>query len=158
MGLLAAGFYEATAVYLRSYRPSSTKQYQWVWCKFLSFLSKNGFSLLDTSVGIVCNFLTYESTINNLQYRTVSDYRSALRHPLFCSCGLDIKTVASSQFLRVLFNLKPPVRSAPMPVWNLNVLLSFLDSDKFEPLSSASVTSVIQKTLQACHTRVFQNS
>ena len=159
MGLIAAGFYEATAdVYLRSYRPSSTKQYQSVWRKFLSFLSKNGFSLLDTSVGIVCNFLTYESTINNLQYRTVSGYRSALRHPLFWSCGLDIKTVASSQFLRGLFNLKPPVRSAPMPVWNLNVLLSFLDSDKFEPLSSASVTSVTQKTLQACHTRVFQNS
>ena len=111
MGLIAAGFYEATAdVYLRSYRPSSTKQYQSVWRKFLSFPSKNGFSLLDTSVAIVCNFLTYESTINNLQYRTVSGYRSALRHPLFWSCGLDIKTVASSQFLRGLFNLKPPVK------------------------------------------------
>ena len=40
MGLIAAGFYEATAdVYLRSYRPSSTKQYQSVWRKFLSFPS-----------------------------------------------------------------------------------------------------------------------
>ena len=58
MGLIAAGFYEATAVYLRSYRPSSTKQYQSVWCKFLSFLSKNGFSFRNNSVGMVCNFLT----------------------------------------------------------------------------------------------------
>ena len=58
MGLLAAGFYEATAVYLRSYRPSSTKQYQSVWRKFLSFLSKNGFSFRNNSVGMVCNFLT----------------------------------------------------------------------------------------------------
>ena len=148
MGLLAAGFNEAAAdVYLRSHRPSSTKQYQSVWRKFLSFISRNGFSFQDTSVGTVCNFLTYESTINNLQYRTISGYRSALKHPLFWSCGLDIKTVASSQFLRGLFNLKPPVRSAPMPIWNLNILLSFLDSDRFEPLSSASVTSVTQKTL-----------
>ena len=59
IGLLAAGFKEAAAdMYLRSHRPSFIKQYQSVWHKFLSFLSKNGFSFWDNSVGMVCNFLT----------------------------------------------------------------------------------------------------
>ena len=147
-GLLAAGFNPAAAdVYLLSHKSSSTRQYQSVWAKFLSFLSRNSISFRDTSVGVVCNFLTYEATVNNMQYRTVTGYRSALRLPLYWSCGLEIRTGVSDQFLRGLYNMKPPVKSAPMPVWNINILLSYLQTGRFEPLDSTSFLSITQKTL-----------
>ena len=83
-GLFAAGFNSAVAeVYLMSHKPSSTPQYQSVWTKFLNFLSSNGFSFRDTSVGVVCNFLTFQATVRKLQYRTLSGYRSALRLQLY---------------------------------------------------------------------------
>ena len=147
-GLLKAGFNAAAAdVYLLSHRVSSTRQYQSVWTKFLSYLSRIGISFPDVSVGVVCNYLAYEATVNNLMYRTVTGYRSALRLPLYWCCGLEIKDMVSNQFLRGLFNLKPPVKSAPMPIWNINILLSFLQTDRFEPLESANFSSLVQKTL-----------
>ena len=147
-GLLKSGFNSAAAdVYLLSLRESSTRQYQSIWRKFLSFLSRNDISHRDTSVGVVCNWLTYEAIVNNLTYRTLTGYRSALKIPLFWGCNLEIKTVVSDQFLRGLYNLKPPLRAAPMPIWNINVVLSYLQSDKFEPLESASFDSLAQKTL-----------
>ena len=147
-GLLAAGFNSAAAdVYLLSHRESSTRQYQSVWRKFLAFLNKEGISFQAASVGVVCNYLTYEATVNKMQYRTVTGYRSALRLPIFWCCGLEINTLVSNQFLRGLYNLNPPLRAAPMPDWNINVLLSYLQSDRFEPLHSAPFDLLTQKTL-----------
>ena len=148
MGLLAAGFDdEAAAVYLQSHRISTSRQYQSVWTKFLSFFNSHGFSPQDASVGVVCNFLTFQATVQGLQYRTLTGYRSALRLPLYWGCGLEINTFDSDQFLRGLFNWKPPRRAAPMPFWSLNVLLSFLQSGRFEPLDSLSAELITQKTL-----------
>ena len=148
LGLLAAGFNSTAAdIYLLSHRASSTRQYQSVWCKFLTFLDRIGVPFAATSVGVLCNFLTHEATVNKLQYRTLTGYRSALRLPIYWCCGLEINTAVSNQFLRGLFNLRPPLRAAPMPVWNINVLLSYLQSDRFEPLDLASVDHLSQKTL-----------
>ena len=105
-----------------SHRQSTTSQYQSVWTKFLRFLASNGYSNKDASVGIVCNFLTFQASVRKLQYRTLSRYKSALRHPLYWGCGLDINDSVSVQFLRGLFNMNPPSRAAPMPIWSLNVL------------------------------------
>ena len=147
-GLLKAGFNASAAdVYLLSHRASSTRQYQSIWTKFLSYLSVHNISFSNVSVGVVCNYLAHEATVNKLMYRTVSGYRSALNLPLYWSCGLEIKNAVSNQFLRGLFNLKPPIKAAPMPIWNINVLLSFLQSEKFEPIETASFTALVQKTL-----------
>ena len=98
-------------------------------------------------MGVVCNFLTFQATVCKLQYGTVSGYRSALRLPLYWGCGLEVSNVVSDQFLRGLFNLFPPRRAAPMPIWSLNILLSFLQSGRFEPLDSVPAELLLQKTL-----------
>ena len=137
----------AADVYLLSHKEASTRQYQSVWRKFLSFLFDNDVPHHRVSVAVVCNFLTFESSFHGLQYRTVSGYRCALRHPLYWGCGFDVNSFVSDQFLRGLFNYRPPARAAPMPVWSINVLLSYLQSAAFEPLDSVPSSFLIQKVL-----------
>ena len=148
IGLKSLGFDPSgTKMLLRSLKDTSTKNYQGAWSKFLSYLSRNNYSYKDTSVGTVCNFLTYEATINNLKYRTLTGYRSALRLPILWGCGVEIVNIASNVFLRGLYSYNPPLKTKPMPIWNLNTLLNFLQSDRFEPLDSVSFLRLTEKTL-----------
>ena len=147
-GLFAAGFSSAAAeMYLLSHIVSTTGQCQSIWTKFLRFLSSNGYSSKDTSVASVCNFLKFQATVCKLQYKTISGYRSTLRLPLYWGCGLVVSDFVSDRFLKGLFNLIPPRRAAPMSIWRLNILLSYLQSGRFEPLDSVSPELLFQGTL-----------
>ena len=147
-GLIASGFDEETAeIYLKLHKKSSTRQYQSIWTKFLKFIRKNSITHQSVTVATICNFLAFEASQNRKQYRTLSAYRCALRLPILWSCKLDINCSTSEQFLRGLFNYNPPNKASPMPLWNLNVLLEFLQSPKFEPLEHAQYSCLVQKTL-----------
>ena len=92
----------------------------------MSFLSMRDISdaVLTTEccMGLVCDFLllTY-----NTQYRTITTYRSALRHPILFFCGMNIRSLSSNLFLWSAFNFQPPLRAKSMPNLSLNGLLSF---------------------------------
>ncbi|CAL4088050.1 unnamed protein product, partial [Meganyctiphanes norvegica] len=148
LGLRASGFSEEAAVMLlRAHKFSTSRQYQGVWDKFLSFLALRRLAEANVSVGVVCDFLTYQAVTMGRGYRTVSGYRSALRHPLLFACDLDVRCISSDLFLRGVFNFRPPSRAKPMPRWSLNALLNFLLEPHFEPLESASLFRLTQKTL-----------
>ena len=132
---------------LLAHRASSVRQYQGVWDKFLSFLFLRSLSASDVSVGIVCDFLSFQAVAYKRQYRTLSGYRSALRHPLLFMFHIDVNCVASDLFLRGVFNYVPPVRARVMPCWSLDALLGFLLGPPFEPLESAPFLRVLQKAL-----------
>ena len=101
----------------------------------------------DSLVALVCNFLAFAHHDLNLQYRTVTTYRSALRHPLLITCGVDINTLQSDLLLRGIFLARPPLKARPMPSWSLNQVLSFLDGPLFEPLETAEPLRLLQKAL-----------
>ena len=145
---MSAGFDENSCdIYLLSHASSTTDQYQSVWSKFLAFLESTNTQHSSVSVASVCNFLSHQAKVVGLKYRTVSGYRCALRLPILWASGVDINCLTSDQFLRGLFNFTPPIRCRPMPIWNMNVLLEFLQSDSFEPLASAPFIRLAQKTL-----------
>ena len=148
MGLLADGWTEdAISMLLRAHRDSSARQYQGVWDKFMSFLSLRSLSAGDVTVGVVCDFLSFHAVTYERRYRTLSGYRSALRHPLLFALRIEVNGVASDLFLRGIFNYVPPVRARRMPCWSLDVLLSFLLTPPFEPLESAPFFRLVQKAL-----------
>ena len=148
LGLLSDGCPEdAISMLLLAHRAGSVRQYQSVWDKFLSFLSLRGLSASGVSVGVVCDFLSFHAVTFQRAYRTLSGYRSALRHPLLFAFRIDVNCVASDLFLRGVFNYVPPVRARVMPLWSLDVLLSFLLGPPFEPLESAPFLRVLQKAL-----------
>ncbi|CAL4136943.1 unnamed protein product, partial [Meganyctiphanes norvegica] len=142
-GLRSSGHSSSSIrVLLLAHKVSTSHQYQSIWSKFMSFLSMRNVtdSLLSSErcVGLVCDFLSFHLLTHNRQYRTITTYRSALRHPILFSCGVDIKSISSDLFLRGAFNFRPPLRAKSMPCWSLNGLLSFLSCAVFEPLESAS--------------------
>ena len=146
-GLAGLGFsLRAVRVFLSSHRESTIRQYQSVWMKFFKFLSDVGSNSDNVSVATVCNFLASELD-RGCEYRTLSGYRSALRLPIFLCTKLDINDLISTHFLKGLFNLATPLKAKEMPRWDLNTLLSFLQSPTFEPLSSASFLRLTQKAL-----------
>ena len=147
-GLFSAGFDgEAADIFLLLHKNSSTRQYQAIWTKFLRFLDLKDISHDSISVATVCNFLAFEATHYGRQYRTVSGYRCALRLPILWACEVDVNCPTSDHFLRGLFNFSPPLKTKPMPLWNINVLLDFLQTSRFEPLELAPFPCLVQKTL-----------
>ena len=146
-GLSVKGFsLQAIRIFLASNRDSTIRQYQSVWKRFFNFLAVKGINSDKVSVSAVCNFLASEFD-KGRGYRTLSGYRSALRLPLFLCCNLDINDLISNQFLRGLFSSNPPAKAKDMPHWELNTLLSFIQSPVFEPITSVSLLRLTQKTL-----------
>ena len=134
-------------IMLRKHRTSSAKQYQVPWNLFFNFLKDKNISHNSIGVPTVLSFLEDQRQLRNLKYRTLAAYRCGLKDPLFHSLGLDIDVQESRDFMMGLFNLITPNKSAPMPLWSLPKLLTYLKSSVFEPLDSCPWDKLIQKTL-----------
>ena len=138
---------DSVRIVRNNHRKSTVRQYQAIWTKFLEFLSENHIPHHEVTVFVVMNFLSHHFVDLNRKYRTIAAYKCALAHPLFVNFGINFKDVRLDMYMRGVFNSNPPCASAPMPIWSLNDLLSYLASEHFEPLSSKSLYTVAQKTL-----------
>ena len=127
--LKASGFSEDSVDITRqAHRESTVRQYQTVWQYFLDYLASTGVQSSDVSEVTVCNFLSFHAVKFGRKYRTLSAYKSALRHPIYLACGVDINCLTSDFFLRGLFNFNPPQKAKAMPKWSLEELLLYLQS------------------------------
>ena len=131
----------------RAHAESSIRQYQSIWTKFLNFLEINNICHEQISIVNVLNFLSFHSINKNKSYRTIAAYKCAIELPLKLLLGLDFECQELSIFMKGLFNRKPPQKCAPMPRWYLDILFSYLNSSKFEPLGLKAITVVQQKLL-----------
>ena len=148
LALLASGWTEeSVTMLLCAHKFSTSRQYQAIWGKFLMYLSMRRLSAADVSVGVVCGFLCYHAVALGRAYRTLSGYRSALRHPLLFALDLEVNCEASDLCLRGIFNYVPPDKAKSMPAWSLGMLLSSLLEPPFEPIGSVSLLHLTQKTL-----------
>ena len=82
------------------------------------------------------------------EYRTLKVYKCALSRPLQAHLGLDLDVEVIQIFFRGLYKVRPPCRTIPVEAdWPLEAVLIFLKGEPFEPLSHASDTNVLLKTL-----------
>merc|ERR1712055_403562 len=132
---------------LRAQQPSTLRQYQSAWAKFITFLSTKECLITNVTVNIVCEFLKHQQDEFNREYRTLAAYKSSLRLPILYAANLDINCPLMELFMRGLFNTNPPKKAKEMPLWSLNGLLTFLDTAKFEPLEKVDYEFLLQKTL-----------
>ena len=135
------------ALFSRSHKASTLRQYQSVWGKFQSFLDLHHIPQGNVNEVAVFNFLAFHVVVEKRQYRTIATYRCALKLPLFIIFNINLDGVLSDCFMRGVFNFKPPQRHAPMPSWSLNTLLAFLKSREFEPLEGLDRRRLFQKCL-----------
>ena len=145
--MVAGGLTELSVRVLSvAHKPTTQHQYQGTWTKFLKFMKAE--LVLPTQVNeyVVMNFLADQLLVEGLKYRTVAGYKSALSLPLLKVFKLKLDDDFFEFFMRGAFNLDPP-KSAPMPLWSLEHLLSYLSSDIYEPLTSKGLRTITQKTL-----------
>ena len=129
-----------------AHKPSTMKQYEGTWKKFMEFLSMEDIQHDKVDVYVVMNFLAYQHVVKGLKFRTITTYKSALAQPLFEQFNLRLDNASLDFFMKGVFNLDPP-KPAPMAEWSLDSLLSFLVSEHFEPLHSMSLSVVSRKFL-----------
>lgn len=126
--------------------PSTNKLYQHQWETYFKWCKENKISSTRTSVSSICEFLWYLRYKKKLAVPTIKGYRamlsSVLRH-----VGLDFSSNKDIQDLIKAFQREVPRQPAKSLSWNLDVVLKFLCSSKFEPLTEASELRLTQKTL-----------
>ena len=97
-----------------------------LWC------SKKKLSALKPSVNSLCEFFIYLWEVKKLAVSTIKGFRSVLqsvlRHVDFeVSSNQDISDVIRSFIVE-----RPPIRKATV-AWNVDIVLKYLCSEKFEP-------------------------
>ena len=127
-------------------KDSTKHQYQGTWKKFISFLESEHIPHDKVDIYIVMNFLAHQHVNLGLKYRTIASYKCALAQPLYETFNIRLDNCSLEFFMKGVFNLDPP-KPAPMAVWSLDALLTFLVSSHFEPLHLMSLRVITQKFL-----------
>ena len=129
-----------------SRRPSSRKAYQLKWQVYRSWCHSHGHSVSRPSLSKVADFLFWLRSSKNLSVSSIKGYRSRLSaafrfhlpslstHPVLCD-------------LLRSFCLESAERQLRPPVWDLSLVLRYLNTSAFEPLSVAPLRALTQKVL-----------
>ena len=118
---------EAINLMAKPLRDSSLTDYQIKWRKFMEFLIKERIPPKEVTLSSVIRFFYFLFNQRQLKPGTVSHYRSALTVPLLLHYKIDLKSPEISDLIRGM-HLKRPSAPVTEPQWNLNKVLTFIDS------------------------------
>ena len=143
----AAGFSsEVAAQASLARRPSSRANYQLKWATYRSWCHSQGNSVSRPTLSKVADFLCWLRSARGLSVSSIKGYRSMLSVVF----RFHLPSLSSHPVLRDLlrsFRLSSAERLLLPPAWDLAVVLRFLNSSAFEPLSQAPLHALSQKTL-----------
>ena len=143
----AQGFSSQTLnTWAQHHAVSTINTYQHSWAMFLEYLSVQGIEHSKVRESDVYNFLQTHLE-SRKAHRTLLKYRAAFIQPFKVCFNIDLNTDFAGQFARASERINPPVVSAPMPTWTLDVLFSFLNGPQFEPLEECDMRHLKWKTL-----------
>ena len=126
--------------------PSSRAGYQSKWLVFRQWCRSEGHSISRPSLSKIADFLFWLRRSCRLSVSAVMGYRSMLS-AVFKSILPEISSSPVLHDLLRSFQVEAPVREVRPPSWDLPLVLNFLRSSPFEPLSSASLRDLTRKTL-----------
>ena len=145
----AGGFSKRAAQQVSlAHRPSSRAGYQskWLvsrqWCRSDS----EGHSISRPSLAKIADFLFWLRRSRRLSVSAVMGYRSMLS-AVFKSILPEISSSPVLHDLLRSFHIEAQVREVRPPSWDLSMVLDFLRSSSFEPLSATSLRDLTRKTL-----------
>ena len=143
----AAGFSSAVASQASlSRRPSSRKSYQLKWQVYHSWCHSHGHSVSRPSLSKVADFLCWLRSSKHLGVSSIKGYRSMLSAVF----RFQLPSLSTHPVLRDhlrSFSLESAARQLRPPAWDLTLVLRFLNSSTFEPLSTAPLRALTQKVL-----------
>ena len=144
----AAGFSSAVALQASlAHRPSSRTNYQLKWSVYRSWCRSHGHSVSRSTLLKVADFLCWLRSARGLSVSSIKGYCSMLSVVF----RFHLPSLSSHPVLRDLllrsFSLSSAERLLRPPAWDLSVVLRFLNSSAFEPLSQAPLHALSLKTL-----------
>ena len=143
----AAGFSSAVAAQASlSHRPSSRKAYQLKWHVYRQWCHSHGHSSSNPSLAKAADFLCWLHSSKRLGVSSIKGYRSMLS-AVFC---FQLPSLSSHPVLRDLlrsFALESAPRHLRPPAWDLTLVLRFLNTSSFEPLTEVPLRALTQKVL-----------
>ena len=143
----AAGFSSSVASQASlSRRPSSRKAYQLKWQVYRSWCHSHGHSVSRPSLSKVADFLCWLHSSKNLSVSSIKGYRSMLS-AVFRFHLPSLSTLPVLRDLLRSFCLESAERQLRPPAWDLSLVLRYLNTSAFEPLSVAPLHALTQKVL-----------
>ena len=143
----AAGFSSSVASQASlSRRPSSRKAYQLKWQVYRSWCHSKGHSVSRPSLSKVADFLCWLHSSKHLSVSSIKGYCSMLSAVF----RFQLPSLSSHPVLRDLlrsFCLESAERQLRPPAWDLSMVLRYLNTSTFEPLSDAPLRALTQKVL-----------
>ena len=143
----AAGFSSSVASQASlSRRPSSRKAYQLKWQVYRSWCHSHGHSVSRFSLAKVADYLCWLRSSKNLGVSSLKSYRSMLSAVF----RFQLPSLTTHPVLRDLlrsFCLESAERQLRPPAWDLSLVLRYLNTSAFEPLSVTSLRALTQKVL-----------
>ena len=142
----AAGFSSSVASQASlSRRPSSRKVYQHKGQVYRAWCHSHGHSVSRPSLAKVADFLCWLCSSKNLGVSSIKGYRS-----MSAVFRFQLPSLSTHPVLRDLlrsFCLESVERQLRSPAWDLSLVLRYLDTSAFEPLSVAPLCALTQKVL-----------
>ncbi|MGL5405917.1 MAG: hypothetical protein ACRDAX_03880, partial [Propionibacteriaceae bacterium] len=129
----------------RARRTSTSKVYQSKWEVFRRWCRAKKLSSSSTSIAEIADFLLFLRVKSHLAVSTIKGYRSMLS-AVFRNRGLDLANNKDLHDLIRSFETSKSKEPIP-PNWNLDVVLKYLSSDRFEPPHLASFRDITRKCL-----------
>ena len=140
----AAGFSKGVALQLtRARRRSSQLAYQAMWGVYRSWCAAKQHTVSNPSIPKIAEFLLWLWRVKKFALPTIKAYRSMLSS-VFYFQGIGIGSNSTLRSLIRSFSLERPKGPPSPPSWDLSKVLSFLLSDKFEPLEQKSLRVITQ--------------
>ena len=126
----------------RSVKPSSSALYQCRWKIFRDWCLRHDLSAASTPISKVADFFIYLKDQRSLSLSAVKGYRAVVSSVQ--------PWVGKNQYINTLFkafNKDINKNICRQFSWNLDIVLKYLRSNKFEPLNSCSFINLTKKTL-----------
>ena len=125
---------------------STNALYQIRWKTYVKWCRKNKVSAVNPSVNSLCKFFIHLWEDRKLAVGTIKGFRSVLQSVLRHN-NLDISNNQDITDVIKSFIIEKPLAKKDSINWNVDVVLSFLCSGRFEPLSGSSLRDLTRKTL-----------
>ena len=127
-------------------RPSSRAGYQSKWMIYRCWCHSECHSISRPSLPKIADFLFWLRLSRKLSVSAILSYRTMLA-AVFRFKLPEISTSPILQDLLRSFKVEVPIRADRPPPWDLEVVLRYLRSSTFEPLSSVPLRSLTKEAL-----------
>ena len=131
---------------LKARANSTNALYQLRWKEFVGWCRSHKYSATRPSIDTICKFLIFLWEDKKLAVGTIKGYRSVL-HSVLRHTNIDIRNSQDISDVIKSFVLERPPNRRKSVSWNVDVVLKYLCSERFEPLEEIPLKELTKKTV-----------